>query len=138
MESFTNKNFYKNIYFRKSSQVIHISMGWTFSLLKFFIKIFILKKSQEIQFSMGWTLSLIKYFIKIFILEIWVEWYISVWMNSVSNKIFYKNIYLRNSIQVNHPSMRCNLSLIKIFTKIIILEKHTKWFKSAWDVIYHW
>ena len=43
-------------------------------------------------------------------------------MNSVFDKNFYENIYLRNSSQVIQSSMGLTLSLIKIFMKIFILE----------------
>jgi len=42
MNSFTDKNFHKNIYLGKSSKVILLSMGWTLTLIKIFMKIFIL------------------------------------------------------------------------------------------------
>ena len=38
MNSVNDKNFYKNIYLRKWSQVIHLSMKRILSLIKYFCK----------------------------------------------------------------------------------------------------
>jgi hypothetical protein len=67
MNSIVDKNFYENIYLRKSWQVIQLTMETNSDTDK---KFYLRKSSRVIQLDMGWNPILIKIFIKIFILEI--------------------------------------------------------------------